>query len=72
MHFNHTRPLYIDLDASKAHGFGAVAYYVKDANLISYSYPKRGDIEPIMFLSRMLFSAKTCYWLTELEVAGLV
>ena len=35
-------------------------------------YPKKPDIEPIMFLSRRLSPAEHRYWPTELEVAGLV
>ena len=34
--------------------------------------PKRKDVEPIMFLSRMLTPAEEKYWPTELEMAGLV
>ena len=35
-------------------------------------YPKRSDIETIMFLSRRLSPAGHRYWPTGLEVAGLV
>lgn len=33
---------------------------------------KRTNIQPIMFLSKQLFGSKTRYWLTELEVTGMV
>jgi transposase InsO family protein len=76
VHFSPSRRLYIDLDSSKAFGIGAVVYHVKDDDEASPQpldgYPKRTDIEPVMFLSRMLSPAETRYWPTELEVAGLV
>jgi hypothetical protein len=75
VHFSPVRRLYVDLDSSKAFGFGAVVYHVKgddEASKLLDGYPNRADIEPIMFLSRMLSPAETRYWPTELEVAGLV
>jgi hypothetical protein len=72
VHFNPTKRLYIDLDASKAFGFGAVLYHVKDESASGEGYPKRSQIEPIMFLSRMLGTAERNYWPTELEIAGIV
>ena len=70
VHHDPTRPLYIDVDASKRRGIGVVIYHLKlgaDPN-----NPKRSEIEPIMFLSRMLTPAEERYWPTELEMAGLV
>ena len=76
VHFTPSRRLYIDLDSSKAFGIGAVVYHVKGDDETSPTlldgYPNRTDIEPIMFLSRMLSLAETRYWPTELKVAGLV
>jgi hypothetical protein len=70
-HHDPTRQLYIDIDASKAHGFGVMMYHVhgnpdlvKDIN--------RQDIQPILFLSKLLNDAERNYWPTELEVAALV
>ena len=88
VHFDPTRRLYADVDASKAFGIGAVVYHVKDdasdpatADCSNNSegpaatkpaYLKKSSIEPIMFLSRRLSSAEHQYWPTELEIAGLV
>ena len=75
VHFNKARKLYIDLDASKKVGFGAMVYHVKEPNasaMSAVSTPKQKDVEPILFLSRSLSDAETRYWPTELEVAALV
>lgn len=70
VHHGPTRVTYIDVDASKRRGFGVVIYHLKPG--ADPNNPKRGEIEPIMFLSRMLTSAEERYWPTELEMAGLV
>ena len=70
VHHDPTRVTYIDVDASKRRGFGVIIYHLKDG--ANPDQPKRTDIEPIMFLSRMLTSAEERYWPTELEMAGLV
>ena len=79
-HFDAEMTLYIDLDASKRFGFGAMAYHVanskttpKTAPEISRDlFPSRTDVRPILFLSRLLKDAETRYWPTELEIAGIV
>ena len=70
VHFSADRVLFIDIDASKRRGFGAVAYHLKSG--ADVDKPKRTDIEPILFLSRMLNEAEKNYWPTELEMMGLV
>ena len=89
VHFDPSRHLYADIDASKAFGIGIVVYHVKDDGSealaaaadcsktsieggVKPEYPKKSNIEPIMFLSRRLSPAEHQYWPTELEVAGLV
>jgi hypothetical protein len=77
VHFNPSRRLYIDVDASKSYGFGSLIYHVKDeVDPISKDGKclqfKRSDIEPIMLLSKSLTEAERRYWPTELEMAGLV
>ena len=69
-HRDPARQLYIDLDASKKYGFGVVVYHVKNDPLDN-SFP-RTDVQPILFLSKLLNAAETRYWPTELEVAALV
>ena len=59
VHFDKNRMLYIDIDASKRRGFGTMIYHLKpDANP---EKPQRTDVEPILFLSRLLNSAETRY-----------
>ena len=70
VHFDLTRPLFIDLDASKAWGFAAMIYHVK-GDVSAEGFP-RTSVQPIMFLSKMLNQAEQNYWPTELEVAGIV
>ena len=70
-HHDPKRRLYVDLDASKARGFGAMVYHCKDKSQMT-DPPCRSTIEPILFLSKLLNDAEKRYWLTELEVAGLV
>ena len=36
------------------------------------AYPARQDVEPILFLSRIINGAESRYWPTELELAGIV
>ena len=64
--------MYADLDASKATRIGAVIYHVKGNDPEIQAYPNRSDIEPILFLSRLISPAESRYWPTELEIAGLV
>ena len=75
VHVDSRRQLFIDLDASKEFGFGAHLYYVKEdylKDLQPGQFPPRHAIEPVLFLSRLLTSAETRYWPTELETAGIV
>lgn len=71
VHFCSDRTLYIDVDASKQRGFGVMVYHLK-STCLDTNKPKRIDIEPILFLSRMLTEAESKYWPTKLEMAGLV
>lgn len=71
VHHDPTRQLYIDVDASKESGIGGMLYHTKKKYEDS-KYPPRVDMEPTMFLSRMLSTAESHYWPTELELAGLV
>ncbi|KAJ5752832.1 hypothetical protein N7520_008426 [Penicillium odoratum] len=73
VHHDQSKQLYIDIDASKEGGFGAMVYHVEDDfqhDLAKPPPPPR--IRPILFLSRLLTGAETRYWPTELEVACLV
>ena len=74
VHYDKSRRLFIDVDASKERGYGVVVYHVK-ASVHSSNLtipPRRQDIEPIMFLSKILSPAEERYWPTELEMAAIV
>ena len=72
VHFDDKRVLYINLDASKDFGFGAIVYHIIGSIKEGETYPRRSQIRPILFLSRLLKDAETRYWPTELELAGIV
>ena len=71
IHYDPKRQLYADMNASKEFGFGAHVYHMKESHSTTMASGQK-SIESILFLSKALASAETCYWPTELEVAGLV
>lgn len=72
-HHDPNKTLWIDLDASKEFGFGAVLFHARtDEVLPEGKWPPRSAICPIIFLSRLLTQAKKNYWPTELEIAGFM
>lgn len=46
-------------------------YYLK-RNLAKEEGSTKTIVEPIMFLSQLLYPAETCYLLTKLELANIV
>ena len=72
VHFDPAKTLWIDLDASKEFGFGAVVFHSKDFDEKDPKWPTRSTMQPILFLSRLLAPAEQNYWPTELEIAGFV
>ena len=59
-YFDPRRQLYINVNASKRFGFSIMIYYVKrDPGLAKCI--KRGNIEPILFLSKLLTLAEKNY-----------
>ena len=71
IHYDRTRRLYIDLDASKKWGLAAMIYHVKGDPGVDETFA-RTRVQPIIFLSKLLNAAEMNYWPTELEVAGIV
>lgn len=72
-HHDPNKTLWIDLDASKEFGFGAVLFHARtDKELPEGKWPPRSTICPIIFLSRLLTHAEKNYWPPELEIAGFV
>ena len=72
-HYDASRPLLVDLDASKSFGFAAMVYHLKQDRIPeAEDRIARTDVQPVMFLSRCLNAAERNYWPTELEVAGIV
>ena len=73
MYHNPDKVLWIDLNASKEFGFGAVAFHdTEGSSLPEGRWPSRTSMQPILFLSRLLTQAEKNYWPTELEIAGFV
>ena len=71
MHYNSTRFLFVNLDASKRWGFATMIYYLK-LDRLSKNKVARADVQSIMFLSRYLNTIEYNYWPTKLEVADIV
>jgi hypothetical protein len=65
-HFNLIRQFLIDVNASK-NDFEVFAYHLKREDIA-----KSTAIESIVFLSKILISAKKRYWSTELKIAVVV
>ncbi len=63
--------MFIDLDISKKFGFGSMIYHLK-GNLAKREYPARKAMKPILFLSQLLYLAKTYYWPIEIEIADII
>jgi len=81
IHFNLIKHLYINLNTSKFFGFDVIIYHIKkevhinikkDNSSIAKIFSSKLFIQLIMFLSRLLKSAETYYWLTELELADMI
>lgn len=65
--------LWINLDASKEFGFGAIVFHtISNEAILEGRWPSATNIEPVLFLSRLLAPTKRNYWPTELEIAGFV
>ena len=61
-HYDASRPLLIDLDASKSFGFAAIVYHIKRDQVPSgKDQVSRVEVQPIMFLSRSLNDAERNY-----------
>ena len=73
IHHDPDKILWIDLDAFKEFGFGAVVFHTfPNEELPEEKWPSRSSLQLILFLSRLLTLAERNYWPTELEIAGFV
>lgn len=73
VHHNPEKVLWIDLDASKEFGFGAIVLHTTtNKTLPEERWPSTTLVQPVLFLSRLLTPAEKNYWPTELEIAGFV
>ena len=73
VHHNPDKILWIDLDAFKKFGFGAVVFHTSpNEELPEGKWPSRFSLQLILFLSRLLTLAEKNYWPIELEIAGFV
>ena len=70
VHFDQNKQLYIDLNTSKKKDIDAMIYHVNITSFKEYSF--RTSVQFILFLSRLLNSAKTRYWSIELELIELI
>ena len=71
-HFNFNHCLYIDLDLLKR-SVKVIVYYVKgNSDSIKATDIQKVNVQSIMFLSKLLFTAESHYWLTEVEMTDLI
>ena len=71
-HFDFNCCLYIDLNLLKR-DIEIIVYYVKDdSDSIKMTDIWKVNVQSIMFLSKLLFTAESHYWLTELEMTDLI
>lgn len=83
IHCDSIKVLFYDIDWSKERGCGVTVFHLKCllptatpeqiAEAIKPNFKfKPSNVEPIMFLSRILTTAEQKYWLTEEEIACMV
>lgn len=71
-HQHPDKTLFLQVDGSKERGFGVMLFHLKDnAAWVPGTNISSPDVQPVMFLSRMLSSAEMRYGPSELEVACL-
>ncbi len=61
--------LWVNLNASKEFGFGAILFYVRQGEK---KWPKQSTVEPIVLLFRLLTTAEKNYWPTKLVIEEFV
>ena len=73
VHHDPEKVLWINLNASKEFGFGAIVFHTASNEALPEGRClSTTSVQPIFFLSRLLISAERNYWPTELEIAGFV
>ena len=73
VHHNLEKVLWIDLDASKEFGFGAIVFHTAaNETFLEGCWSSTTSVQPVLFLSRLFTPAERNYWPTELEIAGFV
>ena len=70
VHFDSIRQLYIDLNSSKKRDIDSMIYHASSFD--NDLYLTRTIIQFIMFFSRLISSAKSRYWSTELKLVELI
>ncbi len=70
-HYNNIRKLFIDVNIFKKKSIEAMIFHVKNDSDERIIF-KRCDIKSIMFLSKILISAKIKYWFTKLKMTNVI
>jgi hypothetical protein len=69
-HFDPTRRLFLDIDASKGYGYGVMVYHAKSKEKINTIASSAA--QPTLPLPKILTLVEMNYWPTKLELACLV
>lgn len=73
VYHNPDKILWIDLDASKEFGFGAIFFHtISGKGIPKGHWPSTTTIQLVFFLLRLLAPAERNYWPTEFEIAGFI
>lgn len=73
MYHDPEKVLWIELEASKEFGFGAVVFYTNSNEALPEGrWPSTILVQPIFFLFKLLTLAERNYWPIKLEIAGFV
>ena len=68
IHHNFAQQFYVDVDVSHERNFKIIIYHVKKEKI---TYNKK-NIKLILFLSKILISAESRYWLIKLKLIDLI
>ena len=73
IHHNPEKVLWIDLNASKEFGFGAIVFHMAaNKTFLERRWPFTISVQPVLFLSRLFTPTERNYWPTELEITGFI
>ena len=75
-HFDSSQQLYINMNTFKQYEFNIIIYHIKNNSTADFSDKitefSHQKIQSILFLNKLLTSAKKNYWFTEMKTTDLI